>query len=136
MCIPLGDLAGSYSTTAAADTPLNIATRAVPRYYFFKKMRVSLDKRVSLGSASSPRAKRRSSDSVSAKRSRSASLDKAGARQEARAPVLLVPRAPSIDVGAGELASRSDHRRHVLDAVRDPTPCFMHSAGCAVGRSR
>ena len=117
MCIPLGDLAGSYSTTAAADTPLNIATRAVPRYYFFKKMRVSLDKRVSLGSASSPRAKRRSSDSVSAKRSRSASLDKAGARQEARAPVLLVPRAPSIDVG----------RRRAGKPQRPPSP----RAGCS-----
>ncbi len=83
-------------------------------------MRVSLDKRVSVGSANSPRAKRRSSDSVGAKRSRSASLDKTGLRQEApRGPtVLIAPRPPSIDEGAGALASRSDHRRHVLDAVR------------------
>ena len=55
---------------------------------------------------------------MSAKRSRSVSLDKPGPRHEARAPVLLVPRPPSIDVGAGASASRSDHRRHVLDAVR------------------
>ena len=59
---------------------------------------------------------------MGAKRSRSASLDKTGLRAEApRAPVLIAPRPPSIDEGAGVLASRSDHRRHVLDAVR----CLM-----------
>ena len=84
------------------------------RYYFFKKMRISLDKRASISSASSPRAKRVSSDSVGSKRSRSASLDKQGRA----APMLIVPRPLSIDVGAGPSASRSDRRRHVLDAVR------------------
>ena len=83
-------------------------------------MRISLDKRASISSASSPRAKRVSSDSVGSKRSRSASLDKQG-RQEPRAPQLIVPRPVSIDIGsAGASASRSDRRRHVLDAVRIP----------------
>ncbi len=116
--VPRGNIVTRIPTRHSDRHPSLRSKSSVRRYYFFKKMRVSLDKRVSMGSGGSPRAKRQSSDSVGAKRSRSASLDKTGLRQEARAPVLIAPRPPSIDEGAGALASRSDHRRHVLDAVR------------------
>ena len=71
-----------------------------------------------MSNASSPRAKRGSCDSVGSKRSRSASLDKQ-ARQEPRAPMLIMPRpAAPTNAVAGPSSTRSDHRRHVLDAVR------------------
>ena len=79
-------------------------------------MRFSLERRASVSNASSPRAKRGSCDSVGSKRSRSASMDKQ-ARQEPRGgPMLIMPRPVPMNVGPS--SSRSDHRRHVLDAVR------------------